>query len=217
MIELIDVSKAYGQRVVCDRLHVAFDGSADVGILGGNGSGKSTLLRLIAGMELPDSGTIRRRARVSFPIAHGGAFHPNLTPHENVRFIARLYRADIGEVVRFVRDFAEIGGYFDRPLYTCSNAMRARVTFATSIAIEFDVYLIDEISSVGDVGFKRKCLAALAERRRHASLIMASQSAGNVGRFCQSAAILEGGQLFTFPSMKEAVRVYQDCIAVADA
>lgn len=221
MIELHGISKAYGmgaqRRVVCERLSAVFDGSADVGILGANGSGKSTLLRMMAGMQVPDSGHVVRRGRVSFPIAYGGAFHPNLSARENVRFVAQLYGADIADVVRFVREFCELGAQFDEPLYRLSNNLRARVTFATSIAIEFDVYLVDEVTSIGDVAFKRKCLAALNERRRHASLIMASQSAANVGRFCQVGAILDGGRLFVFQTLRDAIRVYQDCIAVTDA
>jgi len=221
MIELHDISMAYGsgshRRVVCEGLSVVFDGSADVGILGANGSGKSTLLRILAGMQMPDRGHVVRRGRVSFPLAYSGGFHPNLTARENVRFVARLYGADLEGVVRYVREFSEIGAHFDEPIHTYSNNMRARVTFATSIAIEFDIYLVDEVTSVGDLAFKRKCLAALAERRRHASLIMGSQSAGNVSRFCQVGAILEDGRLYPFPTMAEAVRVYQDCIALTDA
>ena len=221
MIELRNVSKAYGhgpsRHVVCDALSAVFDGSAAVGILGANGSGKSSLLRMIGGMELPDRGQVIRSCRVSFPLGYSGGFHPTLSARENVQFIARLYGADPAEITRFVRDFAEIGSHFDRPLLTYSNTMRARVTFAMSIAIEFDVYLIDEVSSVGDVGFKRKCLAALAERRRHAGLIMASQSAANVRRFCDTVVILDCGQLHAYRSADEAADAYQNRIAVTDA
>jgi capsular polysaccharide transport system ATP-binding protein len=221
MIELRNISKAYGsgaaRRVVCEGLSAAFDGTTDVGILGANGSGKSTLLRMMAGMEMPDRGQVVRRARISFPIGYSGAFHPNLSARDNVRFVARLYGADIAAVTRFVRDFAEIGQHFDEPLHTYSNTMRARVTFATSIAIEFDLYLVDEVTSVGDVGFKRKCLAALNERRRHARLVMASQSAANVGRFCRTGAIFDCGRLYLFTTMAEAIDMYQNSIAVTDA
>lgn len=221
MIELHDVTKAYGfgrrRHVVYEGLSVVFDGRADVGILGTNGSGKSTLLRMLCGMEMPDSGRILRRARVSFPIGYSGAFHPNLSARDNVRFVARMFGADESETVRFVREFCEIGAHFDAPLHTYSNNMRARVVFAASIALEFDLYLIDEMTSVGDVGFKRKCLAALAERRRHARVIMASQSAATLSRMCDVGAVLEGGQIFVFASMEEAVRTYQSSIAVTDA
>jgi capsular polysaccharide transport system ATP-binding protein len=221
MIELHDVTKIYGRgfgrRIVCDRLSVAFDGSSDVGILGGNGSGKSTLLRMIAGMEVPDSGQIVRRCRVSFPLGYSGGFHPNLSARDNVRFVARLYGADEAATVRFVQDFSEVGLHFDDPLYKYSNTMRSRVTFALSIAIEFDLYLVDEVTSVGDVTFKRKCLAALTERRKHARLLMASQHAHTVSKLCQTGAILDGGQIYAYATMAEAVSVYQNSIVVTDA
>jgi capsular polysaccharide transport system ATP-binding protein len=168
-------------------------------------------------MEVPDRGRIVRRGRVSFPIGYSGGFHPNLSARENVRFVARLYGANEPAVIDFVREFSEIGLHFDDPLYKYSNTMRSRVTFAMSIALEFDIYLIDEITSVGDVTFKRKCLAALAERRRHARIIMASQHTNTIGRMCQTGAILDGGQLYVFASMDEAARVYQNSIVVTDA
>ncbi len=221
MIELHRVTKAYGRganhRIVCAGIDAVFDGRADVGILGTNGSGKSTLLRLIAGMERPDSGQVVRRARVSFPISYSGGFHPHLSARDNTRFIARMYGADTEAVIRFARDFSELGAHFDEPLCTYSNTMRSRVTFAASIAFEFDVYLVDEITSVGDVAFKRKCLAALAERRRHARIIMVSQSAHTIGRMCSVGGILDNGLLHAFPTMAEAMRVYQDNFAVTDA
>lgn len=218
MIELDWVSKAYsargGRQVVLSDLSMVFDGTADFGILGHNGCGKSTLLRLIAGMEQPDSGRVVRRARVSFPIGFAGAFHPNLSARENTVFLARLYRADIAGMVRFVRDFAEIGGYFDRPLSTYSNSMRARVTYAASIALEFDIYVVDEVTAVGDVAFKRKCMEAFAERRRGAKVIMASQSATTIGRICQQGAILDGGRLRLFGSMSDAIAAYENYMVV---
>lgn len=221
MIEVQGVSKAYGmgpsRRVIYDDLSVTFDGTADVGILGANASGKSTLLRMLAGMEIPDRGRIRRFGRISFPIGYSGGFHPNLSARDNVRFIARTFGADPAAMVDFVRDFSEIGGQFDEPLYRYSNTMRSRVVFAASIAIEFDIYLVDEVTSVGDAGFKRKCLAALAERRKHARIIMASQTAHTLARLCDTGVILEGGQLHAFATMSDAVRTYQSSIAVTDA
>lgn len=221
MIALAGVSKSYGwgrsKRVVLSDLSALFDCSADVGILGANASGKSTLLRIIAGMELPDRGRVVRRVRVSFPLSHSGAFHPNLSAADNVRFVARLYGADIRRIVRFVREFSEIGPRFEEPLSTYSNNMRARVTFAASIALDFDVYLVDEITAVGDPAFKRKCMAAFEERRKTAKVIMASQAATSIVRICQRGAVLEDGRLRVFPSMADAVAEYASALPVAYA
>jgi capsular polysaccharide transport system ATP-binding protein len=218
MIELHRVTKAHrgpmGRQTVLSDISALFDCSTDVGILGGNGSGKSTLLRIIAGMDKPDYGHVRRSVRVSFPISYGGAFHPNLSARENVRFIARLYGADEAGVIRYVRDFSEIGNHFERPVTTYSNSMKARVAFALSMAIEFDVYLVDEVTAVGDVGFKRKCIQALAERRKTAKLIMVSQAVTTIGRICQQGAVLEDGQLRVFESMADAIQAYENNLMV---
>ncbi|WP_424136988.1 ABC transporter ATP-binding protein [Roseomonas chloroacetimidivorans] len=218
MIELHRVTKShrspYGRQKVLDEISAIFDCTTDVGILGGNGSGKSTLLRIIAGMDKPDTGYVRRHVRVSFPISYGGGFHPNLSAHENVRFMARLYGADEAGVARFVRDFSEIGSHFDRPITTYSNSMKARVAFALSMAIEFDVYLVDEVTAVGDVAFKRKCIQALTERRKTAKLIMVSQAVTTIGRICEQGAILEDGRLHVYGSMADAIQAYENNLMV---
>src|SRR5262252_10027174 len=98
MINLERVSKAYrvrgGRRkAVLNDVSLTFEAGHNIGILGLNGAGKSTLIRLLAGSEMPDRGTIRRSARVSFPLGFGGTFHGALSGRENTRFLARIYGA----------------------------------------------------------------------------------------------------------------------------
>ena len=116
MITLERVRKAYataaGRKVVLDDVSFRFAAGHNVGVLGANGIGKSTLLRLLAGSELPDRGTVRRGARVSFPLGFAGTFHGALSGRENTAFIARIYGAGLPATIRFVAEFAELGDYF---------------------------------------------------------------------------------------------------------
>src|ERR1700677_4530132 len=117
MIQLNKVFKFYRTeghtKIVLDHVSAVFDSSRSYGLLGVNGAGKTTTLRLIAGTELPNSGTVRRSVRVSWPLGFGGGFHYTMTGRENVCFAARVYDADIRKVIDFVEDFSEIGEYMD--------------------------------------------------------------------------------------------------------
>src|SRR5579883_2257058 len=138
MIVLDRVSKAYratgGRRIILDNASATFEAGHNYGILGGNGAGKSTLIRLLAGSELPDRGTIRRRGRVSFPLGFGGTFHGALSGRENAAFLARIYGAPVRATLDFVADFAELGDYFTMPVNTYSAGMRARLAFSAGNA-----------------------------------------------------------------------------------
>jgi capsular polysaccharide transport system ATP-binding protein len=213
VIELRDVTKAYrthaGDHIVLDRLSVAFGRNQNVGILGRNGAGKSTMLRIVGGAEQPDAGTIIRRGRVSWPIGFAGGFNASLSGEENCRFVARIYDADVDEAVEHTRAFAEIGDYFQMPVRTYSSGMRARVAFGLSMAIDFEVYLVDEVTAVGDKPFQEKCRKAFAERRTKSSVIMVSHSISTIGDYCNRFMLLIDGKLETFDDLKMAEKEYR--------
>src|SRR5690606_10305876 len=164
MIELRNVTKSYttlhGPNVVLDDISIALPPRENIGILGRNGAGKSTLLRIIGGAEMPDEGEIIRHGKVSWPIGFAGGFNSSLTGEENCRFIARIYSQDVDRVVDEAREFAEIGDYFYMPIRTYSSGMRARLAFGVSMTMDFDCYLVDEVTAVGDRNFKDKCKRA---------------------------------------------------------
>jgi capsular polysaccharide transport system ATP-binding protein len=199
MIRLDHVSKAYrtrnGTKVVLNRANATFVAGHNYGILGVNGAGKSTLIRLIAGSELPDRGTVRRDARVSFPLGFGGTFHGALSGRENAAFIARIYGAPLRATLDYVEDFAELGEYFTMPVNTYSAGMRARLAFAACLAIDFDVYLIDEVTEVGDQRFRRKCAEAFRARMARSDIILVSHNPQTVRQYCDRGAILADGAL----------------------
>ena len=142
MITLDRVSKVYrtrnGRKTVLDNVNVTFEPGHNFGILGVNGAGKSTLVRLLAGSEMPNFGVIRRYSRVSFPLGFGGTFHGALSGRENVAFIARIYGAGMRSVFEYVEAFSELGQYLYMPVNTYSAGMRARLAFATCLALDFD-------------------------------------------------------------------------------
>jgi capsular polysaccharide transport system ATP-binding protein len=212
MIVLEDVYKAYRTRgrpkVVLDHVTTVFEPGHSYGLLGVNGAGKSTTLRLIAGVELPNGGRIRRAARVSWPLGFANGFHPMMTGRENVHFVARVYGEDPRRTARFVEDFAEIGDYMDQPVKTYSSGMMARLAFGLSMAVEFDVYLVDEITAVGDARFQERCAAAFDARRAGADLIMVSHSMSTIARYCDRGALLVDGRLIMYPTADEAAAAY---------
>ena len=213
MITLTQVSKAYrttrGMHVVLSNLSAEFASGRNIGIIGRNGAGKSTLMRLISGAEWPDSGTVVRRARVSWPVGFSGGFSGSLTGAENARFVARIYGMPTDRVLAFVIEFSELGEYFDMPVKTYSSGMRARLAFALSMAIDFDVYLVDEITAVGDAHFQRKCRSAFEDRRDRATLIIVSHDLTTIRSYCDSCAVLRQGQLQFCDSIDEAQRLYE--------
>jgi capsular polysaccharide transport system ATP-binding protein len=213
MIELDRVGKSYrllGQRrTILQNATFRIPPGRNIGVLGANGAGKSTLIRLLAGVEMPDTGRIRRKARVSFPLGFGGTFHDQLTGRENVVFLARVYGADARRTLRFVEDFAELGDYMAMKLHTYSSGMRAKLAFGTCLAIDFDIYLIDEVTSVGDVRFQQRCRAAFDERIGASDIIMVSHSDSMIRMYCDAGGVLSGGELRMFDDLEDALAAHR--------
>lgn len=213
MIQLEDVTKAYrtqaGLHVVLDHVNCSIPPKTNMGILGKNGAGKSTLLRILAGIEQPDAGTITRSGRVSWPIGFSGGFSGSLSGEENCRFVARVYGLEVDPIVDFARNFAEIGEYFFMPVRTYSSGMRARLAFGLSMAIDFDYYLVDEVTAVGDRSFQTRCREAFAERSDHASVIIVSHQIKTIEEYCDRVAVLSDGQIKIYDDLKEAAVDYE--------
>jgi capsular polysaccharide transport system ATP-binding protein len=216
VITLSNISKAYrtakGWNQVLDNISVTFPSGRSVGILGLNGSGKSTLLRLIGGVESPDKGEITRDVNVSWPIGFSGGFLPFATGRESTRFISRIYGASIQDIEAFVEEFSELGEYYDMPYNTYSSGMRARLAFAISMAMEFDCYLVDEATAVGDQRFRDKYQEAFAERHSRSTVIMASHQAHTIKEFCNMSAILFNSRITLYDSVEEGMTAYNELI-----
>jgi capsular polysaccharide transport system ATP-binding protein len=213
VIEIRNVSKSYatrsGPNLVLDDISFQFPRDENIGILGRNGAGKSTLLRLLAGVEAPDQGEVIRLGRVSWPIGYSGGFNGSLTGEENCRFVARIHGEDIDRVVGFAHEFSEIGDYFYMPVRTYSGGMRARLAFGLSMAVDFNTYLVDEVTAAGDRPFAKKCRQAFVQRQERSSVIIVSHSLSTIGRYCRKCAILKNGGLRMFDTVQEAAEVYE--------
>jgi capsular polysaccharide transport system ATP-binding protein len=219
MIRLEHVSKAYrtqnGRKVVLKNANATFEAGHNFGILGVNGAGKSTLIRLLAGSELPDRGVVRRDGRVSFPVGFGGTFHGALSGRENAAFIARIYGAPLRSTIDYVEDFAALGEYFNMPVNTYSAGMRGRLAFAACLAIDFDVYLIDEVTEVGDLRFRRKCAEAFRARMAYSDIILVTHNPQTIRQYCDRGAILADGTLSLYDEVGAALRQHHRMLQAA--
>jgi len=216
VITLDNVSKGYamtgGRKVVLRDATATFASGHNYGVLGVNGAGKSTLIRLLPGSEMPDRGHIHRDARVSFPLGFGGTFHGALSGRENVAFIARIYGASVRHTTRYVEDFAEVGGYFDMPVNTYSSGMRARLAFGTCLAVQFDTYLIDEVTEIGDDRFRQKCAAAFRDRMQNSDIILVTHNGRTIRQYCDGGAVLANGSLELYDEVGDALGRYQQLL-----
>jgi capsular polysaccharide transport system ATP-binding protein len=213
MLEFENVSKSFWtgktRKVILDRASFRVERGRSLGILAPNGTGKTTIVNMMAGLEKPDEGTVRKTSRVSFPLGFMGGVVAKHTARENARFIARLYGLDPDYVEAFSRWLCGIQEYYDMPVGTYSAGMKARFTFSLLLAMEFDIYLIDEgMPSTTDVEFNRKAGSILADRLKTATVVVVSHQASTLEKFCRSAAVLRNGKLHMFDTLEEAKRMY---------
>jgi capsular polysaccharide transport system ATP-binding protein len=214
MIRLENITKYYpsrlGNQYVFKGLTFDIPSGHNIGILGSNGAGKSTLFRLLAGSEYPNRGKIVTDLNLSWPVALATGIHQQMTGQENTRFIGKINGiADLDSYEERVKAFAELGQKYYLPVRSYSSGMKPRLAFACSIAIDFDVYLIDEVTSVGDAKFRRKAKEALLERSEQANVIMVSHEMDEIRQFCDSAIVLHKGELTFYNDLDRGISEYQ--------
>lgn len=214
MIEINNITKSYrtphGRHFVFKDLSLIIPSGKSVGLIGGNGAGKSTLMRIIGGIDRPDRGEIITRQRISWPVGLAGGFQGSMTGRENVKFVCRIYaeQESISHKIEFVKNFSDIGKYFDMPVKSYSSGMRSRLAFGLSMAFDFDYYLIDEVTAVGDAVFRKKSADLIASKRESANFIMVSHSPTTLRQFCDVAVVLKNGTAHFYQSVDEALDVY---------
>ncbi|MGE3744691.1 MAG: ABC transporter ATP-binding protein [Sphingomonadaceae bacterium] len=214
MILFDNVSKTYRlkrfSRQVLEGVNFTLKRGDALAICGANGAGKSTLMRMIAGVEMPSSGRIVRKMTTSWPIGYTSCFQSSLTGADNARFIARIYRQPVDRILDFVESFAELGPYFHQPVNTYSAGMSARLAFGVSLAIDFDCYLVDEVTAAGDASFRARCEAALQRRRETGTLVMISHFPAALKAYCTTGAVIHDGRFTMYDTLDEALAVHHE-------
>ncbi|MCH2169098.1 MAG: ATP-binding cassette domain-containing protein, partial [Oceanicola sp.] len=188
MLEFVNVSKSFWtgtqRKVILDQANFRVELGHSVGILAPNGTGKTTMINMMAGLEKPDEGAVNRNCKISFPLGFMGGVVGRHTGQENCRYIARLYDLDPDYVEAFCRWLAGIDEYFDMPVGTYSQGMRARFCFALMLALDFDIYLIDEgMPGTTDVEFNKKAGSILRERLKTTTVVIVSHQAETLEKF----------------------------------
>ncbi|WP_310197526.1 ABC transporter ATP-binding protein [Pseudomonas hunanensis] len=216
MFELRNVTKSYltpkGRRYVFRDLSIALPPGKNIGLIGRNGAGKSTLMRLLGGADIPDSGTIVTDRSISWPVGLSGGFQGSMTGRENIKFVCRVYGSTgdaMREKVRFVEEFADIGNWIDEPIKTYSSGMRSRLAFGLSMAFDFDYYLIDEVMSVGDAQFKRRCEEIFEEKLKNSNIVLVTHSMSQVKKLCDIVLLVNNGKIDVYEDVAEGVKAYQ--------
>ena len=217
MIEVKNLTKSYvhkGNRVkILEDISFRVDRGESIALLGRNGAGKSTLLRILGGIDIPDSGTIQSDVSISWPVGLVGGFQGSLSGRENVIFVSKIYAGNdpdvIQEKVERVEEFAELGVYYDRPFKTYSSGMRSRVTFGLSMAFDFDVYLMDEVSSAGDERFRKRSRKRLEELNQRADFILVDHNLWGLKFHCNRALLLHNGGLIEFDDLEKAIKTHK--------
>ena len=175
-------------------------------------------MRLLGGLETPNRGSVYSDVRISWPVGLTTGYQNTLSARENAQFICRIHGATGAEMRRkiaFVREFADIGEYFDLPMKTYSSGMRSRVAFGMSMAFDFDYYLIDEVMAVGDPQFRAKGTQLLTERLKKHNVIMVSHRMADIRKHCNVVVHVDRGNTVLYEDVKAGIAMYEKINAVS--
>jgi len=187
-----------------------------VGLIGRNGAGKSTLLHIVSSILTPTTGRVAVTGRVAPLLQLGTSFNPEFTGRENIAIAARvlgLSDAEIAERQDSIIDFAEIGEFIDRPVRTYSSGMSARLAFAVAAHVDADILIVDEVLSVGDIGFTQKCARFIRGFREKGTLLFVSHDIGAVLSLCDRAVWIDHGEIVEDAPPKRVIPHYSTWIA----
>ena len=184
-----------------------------VGIIGRNGSGKSTLLKIIAGIIMPSSGSVRVRGRILPFIELGAGFNPELTGKENIFLygtLLGLLKKKIMEKYEQTVEFAELGRFIDTKFKNYSSGMQARLSFSTALMINPDILLIDEVLSVGDSSFQQRCINRIIDfKHEKKTILFVSHNLDQVRQICNRVILLDKGEIIMQEKAEDVIEFYK--------
>jgi ABC-2 type transport system ATP-binding protein len=210
--------------IALDDIDVAIEEGSTVGILGHNGSGKSTLLKCVAGILQPNEGEIVTRGRMAALLELGAGFHPELTGRENIFMnasILGLSKRDISSVFDEIVAFAELEKFIDMQVRHYSSGMYVRLGFAVAVNVDPDILLVDEVLSVGDEKFQRKCIERVKLFQREGrTILFVTHAPDLIRKICDRGIVLDHGEMVADTLPGEAVRTFRETLqrsGLADA
>lgn len=182
------------------------------GIIGPNGSGKSTLLKILAGVLYPDCGSVKMNGKIAPFLELGIGFQPELTAKENIFLygaIMGLTRRQIEERYEKILDFAELKRFENMKLKNFSSGMYVRLGFSTAIQADPDIMLVDEVLSVGDESFQKKCGEKIDEiRRAGKTILLVSHALGTVKQLCSRCLLMNQGRMVMLGETEKVLDEY---------
>ena len=184
-----------------------------LGILGLNGAGKSTLLKVIAGVYKPTTGKVTRYGHIAPMVELGAGFDPNYTGRENIFLYGSVLgfsRSFLEEKYQEILDFSELGEFIDVPIKNYSSGMKARLGFSIATVVEPEILILDEVLSVGDAKFRKKCEKKMQRMFDHGvTVLFVSHSLAQVKRLCNKAILMEHGQLIAQGNIEDVSTIYE--------
>lgn len=183
-----------------------------VGIIGLNGGGKTTLLKIIAGIITPTDGEVMTNGRLASLIEIDAGFHPDLTGEENIYLnglLLGMSKDEIKSKLRKIIAFADIGSFVDAPIYTYSDGMKLRLGFSIAAHSNPDIFIVDEIITVGDEEFRKKSYQKIQEFfKKNKSIIFVSHNLNIIQQLCPKTLWLDGGKIKDLGLTKEVTFNY---------
>ena len=187
------------------------------GIIGRNGDGKTTLLRIISKIYSADSGSVDVKGRVIPVLSLGLGFHPELTAVSNIyqsSILLGFKKEHISKRINEIIKFAELERFADTKIKNFSAGMQMRLAFATSVLVDPDILILDEVFAVGDINFQKKCFDTIMSfKERGKAIIFVSHDMTPIRNFCDTVMFLKEGKVGKIGSPEESIAAYVDYLA----